>query len=469
MTRKSTRRDFIRKSALIATGFMIVPRHVLGRGYTAPSDKLNLAFVGCGGKGEVHIDTLVNENYIAFCDVDDMRAAPSFKKFPAVPRYKDFRKMLDDHGSEIDAVVISTPDHTHAAVALAAMTMGKHVYVEKPLTHNIAEARQLLDASRKYKVVTQMGNQGASNNANAQLSEWIQAGVIGDISTVHVWTNRPVWPQGVPSPVGTEKIPKTMDWNLWLGPAPYRMYDPAYAPFKWRGWWDFGTGALGDMGCHLIDPAYRALKLTTPVSAEANATTVWVDDFVEANYSDSCPPSSVVKLEFAAREAMPPVTLWWYDGGLRPMRPVELRTDEPFGSWDGGILFEGADGKIVSGIFGENSTLLPTSRMKDFSPPAPSQLRYNIEHQIVWTNACKGIGKASSPFEYAVPLTETLLMGNLAVRAYDFKVLKPGSTPTSWAPWAYPGRVRLDWDSENIRVTNYEGANQFVSRTERVY
>jgi hypothetical protein len=314
-----------------------------------------------------------------------------------------------------------------------------------------------------------MGNQGASYTANAELSEWIQSGVIGEVRTVHVWTNRPVWPQGRPTPAGRKTPPKTLNWDLWLGPAPYRLYDPAYLPFKWRGWWDFGTGALGDMGCHLIDPVYRALKLSTPISAEASATTVWVGDFVEANYTDSCPPSSIVKLEFAARENMPPVTMWWYDGGVRPPRPVELGTDEPFGTWDGGMLFEGSKGKIMAGIFGLSATLLPTSLMKDFKKPTPYLPRFDREHQLLWVDACKGNVKPTSPFEYAVPLTETLLMGNLAVRCYDIKKLKEGKTPTSWAPYEYPGRVRLDWDTHAMRVTNYEGANQFVSRVNRAY
>jgi predicted dehydrogenase len=469
MKNKTTRRSFIQNTAITAAGFMIVPRHVLGRGYKSPSDKLNLAFVGCGGRGGEHIQVLAAENYVAFCDVDEVRAADSFKLYPDVPRYKDFRKMLDEKGREIDAVVISTPDHTHTPAALAAMQLGKHVYVEKPLTHNITEARSLLDAAKKYKVVTQMGNQGASMDSNAELTEWIQSGVIGDVIVVHVWTNRPVWPQGVPTPPGMKKAPRTMDWNMWLGPAPYRDYNPAYAPFKWRGWWDFGTGALGDMGCHLIDPAYRALKLTTPLSAEASATTVWVGDFVEANYKDSCPPSSVVKMEFASRGNMPATTLYWYDGGLRPMRPEELGSDEEFGSWDGGILFEGTKGKIVAGMFGSKATLLPTSLMKECIKPVQTLPRYEADHQIVWAEACKGNGETSSPFEYAVPLTETLLMGNLAVRCYDLKQLKPGKTPTSWAPWDYPGRVRLDWDTKAMRVTNFDEANQFVSRQPRAY
>jgi predicted dehydrogenase len=469
MKTKSSRRTFIQHSAVTAAGLMILPRHVIGRGFKSPSDKLNIAFIGCGGRGESHINTLMGENLVAFCDVDEVRAADVFKKFPNVPRYTDFRKMFDAKSREIDAVVIATPDHFHTVAALAAMELGKHVYVEKPLTHSIGEARQLLEASRRYKVVTQMGNQGASMDCNAQLAEWVQGGAIGKIHAAHVWTNRPVWPQGVPTPLGKMKVPSTLDWNMWLGPAPFRAYDPAYLPFKWRGWWDFGTGALGDMGCHLLDPAYRALKLTTPISAEASCTTVWVGDFVEANYADSCPPSSVVKLEFGPREHMPPCTLWWYDGGIRPMRPAELGSDEKFGSWDGGILLEGTKGKILAGIYGEDAKLLPTSKMEDFKPPKPSLPRYKGEHQTIWAEACKGNGKSSSPFEYAVPLTETLLMGNLAVRCYDYKVLQEGKSPDGWAPWDYPGRVRLDWDTKAMKVTNYDGANQFVSREPRSF
>lgn len=390
--------------------------------------------------------------------------------------------MFDVMSNQIDAVVIATPDHTHALPALAAMQLGKHVYVEKPLTHNIGEARQLLAAAQQYKVVTQMGNQGASMDCNAELAELVQYGAIGDVQTAHVWTNRPVWPQGVPTPVGKKKARKTLDWNLWLGPAPYRMYDPAYLPFKWRGWWDFGTGALGDMGCHLIDPVYRALRLKTPVSAEASCTTVWVGDFKEANYTDSCPPSSIVKLDFPQRIIMSkidnhdiidhvvqPCALWWYDGGLRPPRPVELGSSEQFGSWDGGILLEGTKGKILAGIYGEGARVITPSSPYSSRFPQPFLPRYKGEHQIIWSEACKGNGQPSSPFEYAVPLTETLLMGNLAVRCYDYKTLKPGKSPDGWAPWDYPGRVRLDWDSKNMRVTNYDGANQFISRESRSF
>jgi hypothetical protein len=221
------------------------------------------------------------------------------------------------------------------------------------------------------------------------------------------------------------------------------------------------------MGCHLIDPAYRALKLTTPYAVEANATTVWVGDFVEANYAESCPPSSVVRMDFAPREGFPECTLWWYDGGIRPMRPKELKANEPFGSWDGGVLLEGTSGKMMCGIFGEDAILLPTDRMKDFKPPAKTIPRVKGDHQSNWIRACKGSEQTTSPFEYAVPLTESLLIGNLAVRCYDHKVLQQGKTPTSWAPYDYPGRVRLLWDSEQMRVTNLELANAYVSREYR--
>jgi len=433
----------------------------------SPANKLNIAFVGCGGRGASLISALHDENIVAFCDVDEVRAANTFATYPDVRRYNDFRKMLDKEHSRIDAVVIATPDHTHAVAAMAAMQMGKHVYVEKPLTHNIAEARALLNASKRYGVITQMGNQGASMDSSIDMAEWIQAGVIGDVTAVHVWTNRPVWPQGVPTPKGNVSVPDTMKWDLWLGPAPTRPYHPEYAPFKWRGWWDFGTGALGDMGCHLVDSAYRALKLDTPYAVEANATTVWVDDFIEANYVDSCPPSSVVKMDFASRPGFKACSLWWYDGGIRPMRPAELRNDQPFGDWDGGVLFEGSRGKLMCGTYGRNPTLLPVERMDDFQPPEKTMPRITTDHQTNWANACKGQDNASSPFEYAVPLTETLLIGNLAVRCYDMKVLKEGKGPTDWAPYNYPGRTRLEWDSAQMKVTNFDGANDYVSREYR--
>jgi predicted dehydrogenase len=464
-----TRRKFISTASTAAAGFFIVPRHVLGRGFVPPSDKLNVAFIGAGGQAATHIERIKGkENIVAFADVDDNRAAGAYKEFPNVPRYKDFRKMLDAQSKNIDAVMIAIPDHMHAAAAIPCMELGKHVYVEKPLTHDIAEAREMLKVAQRTKVVTQMGNQGASMDCNREIAEWIQSGVIGDVTKAHVWTNRPVWPQGVATPTAPETVPDTLDWNLWLGNAKYRPYSAKYMPFKWRGWWEFGTGALGDMGAHLLDPAYRALKLTAPTTVEANATTVWSGDFVEANYPDSCPPSSYVKMQFPARDKMVAVDLFWYDGGIRPMRPEELGPNEPFGSWDGGVLFEGTKGKILCGIYGENATLLPASKMKDFKAPTPWLKRLgDINHQTVWAQACKGIGEATSPFEYAVPLTETLLIANLAIRAYDYKTLKPGKTPTSWAPYDYNGRIRMEWDATNLKMSNYNDANQFIKRDYR--
>jgi hypothetical protein len=461
----NSRRTFIKQASAAAISFTIVPRYVLGgKGYKAPSDKLNIAYIGIGGRAEDHIrSTKGTENLVAFCDVDTKRAENTLKEFPKVPLYKDFRKLFEVEHKNIDAVMIATPDHTHTPAALLAMDLGKHVYVEKPLTHNIGEARQLLVAAQKSKVVTQMGNQGASMDCNAIIAEYIQSGVIGKVEKVHVWTNRPVWPQGVPTPVQKETVPNTLDWNLWLGPAPYREYNKAYLPFKWRGWWDFGTGSLGDMGCHIFQVPYRALNLKYPTAIEASATTVWSGDFVEANYPDSCPPSSMVKFTF------PGVDLFWYDGGIKPMRPEELGENEPFGSWDGGALFEGEKGKLLCDMYGENPILLFKDKQKKVSKPEPFLPRYTGSHQMVWVNACKGLGKASSPFEDAVPLTETLLIANLAIRCYDVKKLQAGKTPDSWAPYDYPGRIRLLWDAEKMTVPNYPEANEFISRGSRTY
>ncbi|MBK9013571.1 MAG: Gfo/Idh/MocA family oxidoreductase [Saprospiraceae bacterium] len=461
------RRDFVKAAGLGAAGFFIVPRHVLGRGYISPSDKLNVALIGAGGRANSHRDALKDtENLVAFCDVDDARAKATYEMFPKVPHYRDFRKMLDAQDKQIDAVVITTPDHTHAVAAMASIVRGKHVYVEKPLVHSIWEGRELLKAAQKHKVVTQMGNQGASMDCNRELVEWVQSGAIGDVTRAHIWTNRPVWPQGIPTPKNGAKVPATLDWDLWLGPAQMRDYDPAYLPFAWRGWWDYGTGSFGDMGCHLVDPVYRALKLHLPTAVEASTSTVWLNG-VEQNYTDSCPPSSFVKMDFAARENMPAFELFWYDGGLRPMRPAELGSDEPFGNWDGGVLLEGSKGKMMCGIFGEKPTLLPTSRMKEATAPKPWLPRRKGSHQQIWADACKGNGEATSPFEYAVPLTETLNIGNLAVRCYDIKKLQKGKQPDWWAPYDYPGRVRLDWDAEKGQCKNFADANQWVKREYR--
>lgn len=465
----SSRRKFIRNTSLAAAGFFIVPRHVLGRGYRAPSDKLNIAAIGAGGKGSVNIALAYNngaENIVSLCDVDDRQAADSRKKHPKASYYRDFREMLDKEGKTIDAVMISTPDHMHAVMTLPCMQLGKHVYVEKPLTHDIYEARILTQAAQRYNVVTQMGNQGSSSDGTRNVEAWVQQGVIGDVHTVHVWTNRPTWPQGIATPTGKFDVPAEVDWDLWLGTAPFREFNPAYLPATWRGWVDFGTGSLGDMGCHFIDVPYRALKLYHPISVQSSIGRVWTGFFKEAVYTDSYPPSSKTHIQFPARGKMVPVEMIWYDGGIMPRRPDELLPDEAFGEDSGGILFEGTKGKIMAGIFGEHATLLPTKKMAGAKLPAaqrPFVPGGPDGHQTQWTEACKkGPGAyTSSPFERAGPLTETVLMGNLGIRSFHY------SEPDGKGGKKYPGRKKLLWDGASMKVTNFEPANQFVQRRYR--
>lgn len=460
----AARRNFIRNTALAATGFFIVPRHVLGRGFIAPSDKLNIAGIGAGGKAEVNLPYAFNngaENIVALCDVDDRMAVNARKKWSKAPYYRDYREMLDKENKHIDAVIITTPDHMHAVQAMAAMQLGKHVYVEKPLTHDIYEARMLTQAARRYRVVTQMGNQGSSGDDTRRVETWIQQGLIGDVHTVHVWTNRPTWPQGIPTPKGKFEIPKEVDWDLWLGTAPYRDFNPTYLPAIWRGWVDFGTGSLGDMGCHFIDVPFRALRLGYPTAVECSVTRTYTGFFQEVFYTDSYPLSSKIHIQFPQRDTLVPVEMIWYDGGITPKRPPELLPDEAMGEWDGGILFEGTRGKLMAGLFGRNPTLLPTRKMKETRLPPPAQPLVaggSEGHQNQWTAACKkGYGTyTSSNFDIAGPLTETVLMGNLAVRSYFHKVGEQ-----------FPGRKQLSWDGENMKITNFEPANQFVKRNYR--
>ncbi len=468
-SKSNGRRDFIRASSLAAVGFFIVPRHVLGKGYIAPSDKLNIAGIGVGGKAEVNLPYAWNkgaENIVALCDVDDRMAVKGRKQWPNAPYYKDYRQMLDKEAKNIDAVIITSPDHMHAVQALAAMQLGKHVYCEKPLTHDIYEARILTEAAKKYKVVTQMGNQGSSGNDTRLVETWIQGGLIGDVHTVHVWTNRPVWPQGIATPSGKFEVPKEVDWDLWLGTATFREFNPAYIPATWRGWVDFGTGSLGDMGCHFIDVPYRALKLGYPTSVHCSVGAVYKGFFQEEIFTDSYPPSSKTHIQFPARAGMKPVELVWYDGGITPRRPDELLADEPLAERDGGILFEGSKGKLMAGLFGRNPTLLPSKRMKDIKLPAskfPFVEGGSEGHQTQWVNACKkGYGTyTSSSFDSSGPLTETVLMGNLAIRSFNY------SEKNAQGRNVYPGRKKLMWDGQNMKITNFEPANQFVKRTYR--
>jgi len=469
----NSRREFIKNTAITSAGFFIVPRFVLGgKGFIAPSDRLTIASIGVGGKGESDIANFFKSGKadIAFlCDVDDRRAAKTVNNFPKAKYYKDWREMLDKESKSFDAVSVSTPDHNHAAPALAAMQLGKHVYVQKPLTHDIYEARVLTDAAQRYKVVTQMGNQGASGDGVRQLMEWYDAGTIGDVHTVYCWTDRPVWPQGIPWPAQKAEVPKGLDWDLWLGTAPYKDYVEKLVPFNWRGWWDYGTGALGDMGCHIIEQAFRVLNIRYASDVQASVGSVYVDEFKRGYFPESCPPSSHVVLTFPKTDKTKgPVTLHWMDGGIQPERPAELGANEMFGDGGNGTLFIGTKGKMMCSTYGANPRLLPTSKTKEVKVKQKFARVPNGAdgHYAQWVEASiAGYGKneLSSPFEIAGPLTESLLMANLAIRASDIRTPK-----TTGNGFNYPGRyIKLLWDNDKMKVTNFDDVNQFVRRQYR--
>lgn len=472
-----TRRKFIRGAAA-ASSFFIVPRHVLGRGFVAPSDKLNIASIGSGGKGGSDIFNAFNSganNIVALCDVDKTQAAGSIGKFPNAAYYQDFRVMLEKEKS-IDAVTISTPDNVHGVAAMAAMQLGKHVYVQKPMTHDIFEARQLTEAARRYQRVTQMGNQGASGAGTKQFKDWFDQGLIGTVNEAYIWTNRPVWPQGIPKPQGKPEVPKDLNWDLWLGPSKSDVeYHPGYHPFKWRGWWDFGTGALGDMGCHLLDTPFRSLGLGYPTEVECSVGAVFLKDWTPEYLPDGCPPSSQVKLKFLATEKnKSDVTLYWSDGGIRPFHPDLIPANDFMGDDDGsnGVMMIGTKGILMCGTYGNNPRIYYKDGTKQVMPnktidPLVKILPEN-GHQAMWAEACKaGFNSPehkalTSSFDYAGPLTEALLMGNLAIRSYTYR-----SPRTVGNGFDYAGRKKLLWDGVNMKITNFAPANDFVKREYR--
>ncbi|MBC7687566.1 MAG: Gfo/Idh/MocA family oxidoreductase [Aquabacterium sp.] len=476
VTKNKSRRNFIKQGLTMAAGFYIVPRHVLGgAGFTAPSDRLTVAGIGVGGKGESDLNEFFKSGKadVAFlCDVDDRQAVKSRERFPKAKYYKDFREMLEKEHKNFDAVSVSTPDHNHAIQAMAAMQLGKHVYVQKPLTHDIYEARMLTQAAVKYKVVTQMGNQGSSNDGVRKLMEWYNAGVIGDVTEVFIWTDRPVWPQGVAWPKTTGTVPAELDWNLWLGTAPQKDYVDNILPFNWRGWWDYGTGALGDMGCHLIEAPFRVLNLGYPTEAACSVSSVYTGPFKRAYYPEGGPASSAVALKFAGKKGKPDIKMHWMDGGIQPDRPEELAPNEKMGDGGNGVIFIGTKGKMMCDTYGANARLLPLSRTAEVNVP---ETLYRVPnstagHYAQWVEACiAGYNSPqrknlSSPFEIAGPLTETVLMGNLAIRSYDIQ--KPGKTDPK--RFDYPGRgIKLLWDGPNMKITNFDEANQFVKRNYR--
>lgn len=469
-----SRRNFLRNASLAAAGFYIVPRHVLGRGYVAPSDKLLIAGVGAGGKGgdDLRHFAKTGKAEIAYlCDVDDRQAAGSRKMWPKAKYYHDWRELFEKEHKNFDAVSVGIPDHNHAIVGFHAMQLGKHVYVQKPLTHDIWEARMMGEAAKRYKVVTQMGDQGTSGDGVRQLREWYEAGVIGEVTNVHCWTDRPVWPQGIPWPDKKPPVPEGLHWDLWLGTAEKRAYEDLVVPFNWRGWWDFGTGAIGDMACHIVGPVFKVLQLEYPTEVTCSVSTPYVNNWQQAYYPESGPVSSSSHLKFKRKNGEV-IKIHWMDGGIQPERPDELGPNEIMGGkgdTGNGVIFEGTKGKMMCGVYGQDPQLLPTSRTKEVHVPQkyPRIPGGADGHYGQWVDAClAGYGKmeVDSPFlGYAVPLTESILMANLAMRSFNVKV--PNKNGKGYH---FPGRgITLQWDAKNMKVTNFDLANQFVKRTYR--
>ena len=516
MTSVPSRRKFLQSAAVAAAGVTIVPRHVLGgTGFQAPSDTFNVAGVGVSGMGRSNLTALAGQtNIVALCDVDfglvdrkykdldtqlaqarkqiaDLKANPNaapaqgpgrnltpalrlrnaeqratnlenlIAKAGKAKRYQDYRQMLAEQ-KDIDGVVVATPDHTHAAVAMAAMSLGKHVYVQKPLCWSVHEARALAKKAAETKVATQMGNQGHSLDDARKAIEYVQGGYIGDVTEVHIWTNRPhaYWPQGVPRPAAsttkpedlgwntravTERlaatmaaapftVPEGLAWDLFLGPAPSVPYHPIYHPMNWRGWVDWGQGALGDMGAHLVDHPFWALELGMPTTIET----------VSTPFNGVCyPTATMTHYQFAARGSKPAVKLTWYDGGFKPSRPEEI--GETLLSEEGGVLYIGSKGKLMHDTYGNNPRLLPQSLHDSVGTPKQTLPRIATSHELNWVEAAQGKTKASSPFEYAARLTEVMLLGIVSLRA----------------------GTKIHYDAANMRVTNSDKANEFLKRDYR--
>jgi predicted dehydrogenase len=444
------RREFLGAAAAVAA-FTFVPKRVLGGpGQDSANNRLNIAGIGVGGRGADDIKGVESENIAFLCDVDLARAADTLKRYPKAKVYRDFRVMLEKEAKNIDAVVIGAPDHIHAPAAIMAMKMGKHVYCEKPMAHSICEARRMAEVAKETKVVTQMGNQGHAGEGLRLYWEYIHAGAIGTVKEVHVWTDRAGtaqrawWPQGIARPQGSEPVPGTLDWDLWLGPARWRPYakfpdgrggTTTYVPFNWRGWFDFGCGAMGDMAVHNADPAFFALDLDAPTAVEAETS--------GAN-DETYPVWNIIRYEFPARGERPAVKLTWYDGGKLPPRPATL---EPGRKLDAnGILFVGDKGTLMGGSHAGIPMLIPESKRREYGKP-PKSLPRSPGHYQEWIDACKA-GKpedARSGFWYAGPFTEALLVGNLAVRL---------------------GR-RVEWDSKAMRSPNCPEADNYITKVYR--
>jgi predicted dehydrogenase len=448
-----SRRGFLQQAAAAAT-FTVVPRHVLGgRASAAPSGKLNIAGVGIGGVGRPFLQGCASETTtrIAFlCDVDHQYAKPVFDEYPQAKQYRDYREMLDKENDSIDAVLVATPDHTHAVITMEALRRGKHVLCVKPLTRTIYEARTVMAAARKAGVATQVTASSSTSESAATLCEMIWSGAIGEVREVHCWSNRPLWPQGMTRPEGSDPVPAHLDWDLWLGPAPVRPFkdkwgrdhlvmkqakynypfDAVYHPWNFRGWWDFGTGALGDMGCHHLNTLFKALRLGPPTSVWASSTKAM---------PEATPLASTVAWEFPARAGLPPVTVYWYDGGIKPPRPAELEESRPWP--DEGNLYVGDKGKILGNT--DSGRIIPESKMKGYTPPSKTAPRSDFKNVATgeWVRACLGGAPASCNFEVGGLLAEVVLLGNIAIRR---------------------GK-KLYWDAAHARFTNDEEANQYLN------
>jgi predicted dehydrogenase len=421
MARPTSRREFLKSTTLTGLGVWVGSR---AWGAESPNDRIRFACIGVGGKGESDTaDAARSGDLVAICDVDEGTLSKAAQKYSRARQFSDYRKMLDEMNKEIDAVTVSIPDHQHAHAAAHAMQMGKHCFVQKPLTHSIYEARRLGEIARDKKVATQMGNQGTASSALRKSAALVKTGILGPVREVHVWTDRPIWPQGIDRPASAD-VPSTLDWDLWLGPAPQRPYAKGYHPFAWRGWWDYGNGALGDMACHTANMPYMALGLSNPTSVVAETS---------GTNHDSYPKWSIIHFEFPSNDQRPAVTMTWYDGGKRP--PGELFDGkEPASS---GALLVGERGKLYSpGDYGERRVLLGGVQEIDVSyPESPG-------HFDEWVRAIKIGTPAMSNFpDYAGPLTETILLGNLAV----------------WAD----GK-KIEWDARAMKATNAPEVDEVI-------
>lgn len=433
MSSKISRRRFLQTGATAAVGLTVVPSSVLGKsfGHTAPSDKLNIAGVGVGGRGFAVLKGMESQNVVGLADVDWKYSKPVFDHFPKAKKYYDYRKMYDELGKSIDAVMVATSDHTHAVVTADAITMDKHVYVEKPLTHTVYESRLLTKLADKHGIATQMGNQGASGEGVRQVIDWIRNGEIGEVTKVETFTDRPIWPQGLPRPTEAHKVPRTLDWDLFIGPAPMRPFNEIYHPWNWRGWWDFGTGALGDMACHILHPVFKGLNLGYPTQIQATSTML---------LTDCAPNAEFVTYTFPARDnmpkvGMPEVEVTWYDGGLQPARPEGIPAGVNLNDSGGGVIFYGTKDTLICGCYGVRPWLLSGRK-----PNAPkTQREVTLSHEMDWVRACKESPQnrveTASPFKEAGPFNEMVVLGVLGVRLQNLNQI-------------------LDWDGENMEFTN---------------